>query len=211
MNDLLQSLCETAASFYARGLAFGSTGNLSVRVGGEIYVTPTGRSLKNLVPAELACVSLEDGSRLNENVASKETPFHIACYRKNPQAQALVHLHSTYAVALSCLDNLDPSQPLPCFTPYYRMRVEPLGVVPYYRPGSQALADAMGNCAVGHNAILMRNHGATTLGKKLEEAVDRYEELEETAKLYFLLRSEKIRLLTGEEIADLDSVFRSHG
>ncbi len=210
LTSQLDALCETAASFYQRGLAFGSTGNLSFRHDEEVWVSPTGRSLKNLQPEELACVHLSDGRPLNGNKASKETPFHLACYRAaGDRAKALVHLHSTYSVALSCLDDLDATAPLPIFTPYYLMRVLPLAVVDYLRPGSQELAEAMGQAAAAHDSILMRNHGATALGATLEEATDRMEELEETAKLYFLLRGETIRLLTDAQKEDIVRVFKS--
>jgi 3-dehydro-4-phosphotetronate decarboxylase len=210
LTKQLDALCETAASFYQRGLAFGSTGNLSFRHGDEVWVSPTGRSLKNLRPEEIACVHLSDGRPLNGNKASKETPFHLACYRAaHNRARALVHLHSTYSVALGCLDDLDPAAPMPIFTPYYLMRVLPLAVVDYFRPGSQELADAMGQAAAAHDCLLMRNHGATALGSTLEDATDRMEELEETAKLYFLLRGEKLRLLTGSQKEDIVRVFKS--
>jgi 3-dehydro-4-phosphotetronate decarboxylase len=210
LSKQLDALCQTAASFYQRGLAFGSTGNLSFRLGEEVWVSPTGRSLKNLRPEEIACVHLSDGRALNANMASKETPFHLACYRAaGGRAHALVHLHSTYSVALSCLDELDASTPMPVFTPYYLMRVLPLAVVDYFRPGSQELAEAMGQAASGHDCLLMRNHGATALGSTLEDATDRMEELEETAKLYFLLRGEKLRLLSEAQKDDIVRVFKS--
>ncbi len=205
----LEALCASAASFYARGLAFGSTGNLSILDGDRVWVTPTGRSLKDLQPDEIAAVHLYESRPLNENKASKETPFHLACYRAaRGRASALVHLHSTHSVALSCLANLDEAQPLPIFTPYYLMRVLPLAVVPYFRPGSPELADAMGEAARAHDSLLMRNHGITTLGRTLEEASDRLEECEETARLFFLLRGEKLRLLTPAEQADIVKTFR---
>jgi L-fuculose-phosphate aldolase len=74
---VLENLCETADSFYQRGYAFGSTGNISVRAGGRVWITPTGKSLKGLRPGRLACVSLE-GESLSENLPSKELPFHLA-------------------------------------------------------------------------------------------------------------------------------------
>ncbi|MBM3736016.1 MAG: aldolase [Acidobacteria bacterium] len=206
--DPLEKLCETAASFFARGYAFGSTGNLSVVVDDRVWITPTGASLRKVVPADLACISL-DGAALNANKASKEYPFHLAAYRgAGGRAKALVHLHCTYAVALSCLDTLDEANPLPVFTPYYLMRVAPLAVLPYYRPGSGELAQAVGEAAVVHDSMLLRNHGVICLGAALEEAVDRTEELEETAKLWFLTRGEKLRMLTAGEQDEIRRVFR---
>src|SRR5918993_4263847 len=136
---LLENLCETADGFYSRGYAFGSTGNISVREGDRVWITPTGKSLKGLRPERLACVGL-DGGGLNENRPSKEFPFHLAVYARRADVRAVVHLHALYSVALSCLDSLDPEDPLPPLTPYYFMRVAPLAVLPYFRPGSAGLA-----------------------------------------------------------------------
>lgn len=207
-KSILNHLCEAGASFYDRGYAFGSTGNLSVRVGDQIWITPTGRPLKGLTPEQLACVDL-DGTNLNENRPSKELPFHLGVYRTRTDAEAIVHLHSTHSVALSCLESLDPEQPLPPITPYYFMRVAPLAVLPYFRPGSPQLAETVEGAAPAHNCMLFRNHGMTCLGSSMNEAADRAEELEETARLYFLLRGERVRHLTPDEIEELRRVFRS--
>jgi 3-dehydro-4-phosphotetronate decarboxylase len=203
MNDsLLEELCETADSFYRRGYAFGSTGNISVREGVRVWITPTGKSLKGLKPGGLACVSL-DGATLNDKRPSKEFPFHLAVYARNAEARAVVHLHTLYSVALSCLDSLDTGDTLPPLTPYYFMRVAPLAVLPYFRPGSEDLASAVGDAAVAHNCMLLRNHGVVCAGSTLSEAVDRTEELEQTARLYFILRGESVRHLTAEEVDEL--------
>jgi ribulose-5-phosphate 4-epimerase/fuculose-1-phosphate aldolase len=205
MKELLQQLCDAAASFYARGYAFGSTGNLSIRCGEQIWISPTGASLRALTPDALACLDA-GGGRLNANSPSKEYPFHLAAYRAaGARASAIVHLHSTHAVALSCLDSLDPAEPLPVFTPYYLMRVAPLAIVDYFPPGSAELAAAIGQAAAAHDCLLLRNHGLVCLGRTMPEAVDRAEELEETARLYFLLRGEKVRFLTSSERAEITS------
>jgi ribulose-5-phosphate 4-epimerase/fuculose-1-phosphate aldolase len=204
--ELLEQMCHTAQSFFDRGYAFGSTGNLSVRIDDAVWITPTGLPLDGLTPAKLAQISM-DGATLNGNKPSKEYPFHLAIYRQRAEARAIVHLHCTYSVALSCLDGLDPDNPLPAITPYYFMRVAPLGIVPYFRPGSKELADAVESKAAAHHSMLLRNHGLITSGASWNEAVDRAEELEETAKLYFLLRGEKLRELSETEIADIRRVF----
>jgi ribulose-5-phosphate 4-epimerase/fuculose-1-phosphate aldolase len=207
--NALEELCEIAASFHARGLAFGSTGNISVRSDGKIWVTPTGESLRALSPDRLACIDMA-GKPLNDRRPSKEFPFHLAAYRAaGERASAIVHLHAPFTVGLSCLDDLSATEPMPAITPYYLMRVSPLAVLPYFRPGSQELADAVEAAAVEHDNMLLRNHGSISIGATLNEAVDRTEELEETAKLYFLLRGHKVRTLTGEERADISRVFKT--
>lgn len=211
MQEALRQLCEIAASFHARGYAFGSTGNLSLRLGDQVWITPTGRSLRALEPEDLACLDI-DGHLRNDRLPSKEWPFHLAAYRAaGARAGALVHLHCTHAVALSCLEDLDEQEPLPVFTPYYLMRVAPLAVVPYCRPGSSELARGVEQAAAEHDCILLRNHGIVCLGATLEEAVDRAEELEETARLYFLLRGQGLRHLTAAERQEILQTFRLPG
>ena len=202
----LENLCEAADSFHSRGHALGSTGNISVREGARVWITPTGKSLKGLTPGQLACVGA-GGESLNENRPSKEFPFHLAVYARREDVRAVVHLHTTYSVALSCLDSLDPENPLPPLTPYYFMRVAPLAVLPYFRPGSEALAAALGEAAARHNCMLLRNHGVVCAGSTLAEAVDRAEELEQTARLYFILRGESVRHLTHDEVEELKKTF----
>jgi 3-dehydro-4-phosphotetronate decarboxylase len=199
----LETLCEIAASFYSRGLAFGSTGNLSLRDGADVWVTPTGRSLRNLLPSDLARIDLQ-GTPLNGNKASKESPFHLAAYRAaGDRAGAIVHLHCTYSTAMSCL----ASPEFPPITPYFHMRVAPLAVLPYFRPGSAELADTVGEAARSHNCMLLRNHGVICLGRTIEEAVDRTEELEETAKLLLLLRGRELQTLNEDQLAEIRRVF----
>jgi len=203
---ILEDLCRTANSFFERGYAFGSTGNLSVREGEEVWVTPTGKPLCGLTPASLAKIDME-GRALNGASPSKEYPFHLAIYRRRADVSAIVHLHSTYAVALSCLDEIDESRPLPAITPYFFMRVAPLVVVPYFRPGSGDLAAAVGEAAGRGNTLLLRNHGLICVGETWNEAVDRTEEFEETAKLRFLLRGERVRELGEADLEELRQAF----
>jgi ribulose-5-phosphate 4-epimerase/fuculose-1-phosphate aldolase len=203
MSDLLlEQLCDVANSLFERGYAHGSTGNISVRVGEEIWVTPTGQPLRGLSPRSLARLDM-NGQRLNENSPSKEHPFHTAIYRRRPEAGAVVHLHSTYAVALSCLESFDGDESLAPLTPYYFMRVAPLAVLPYFRPGSPALAGAIEEVAAAHHSILLRNHGLICAGSSLPEAADRAEELEQTARLHFILRGEKTRALSPDDVQAL--------
>lgn len=203
----LEALCDAAVSFHARGYAFGSTGNLSVRDGETVWITATGQSLRHTTVDSLAAIDLA-GTALNSNKASKEYPFHLAAYQAaGARAKAIVHLHSTWSALLSCLDDLDEKEPLPVFTPYYLMRVAPLAVVPYCRPGSEELAGVIGAAAREANCLLLRNHGLVAMGRTMNEAVDRAEEMEETCKLYFLSRNEKLRLLTAAQRDEIQKVF----
>jgi ribulose-5-phosphate 4-epimerase/fuculose-1-phosphate aldolase len=117
-----------------------------------------------------------------------------------------VHLHCTHCVAVSCLEGFSG---LPPITAYYAMRIRSLGLIPYYRPGDRALAEAVREKAAKHHAVLLANHGPVVAGKSLEDAVYNAEELEETAKLYLLLEGRRTRFLDPAQIADLEKNFPS--
>lgn len=192
---------------YGRGLAHGSAGNLSVKQeDGTILVTPTNSSLGFLSPGQISKVSAE-GIHLAGDPPSKEAFFHLAVYQERPEASAIVHLHSTHAVALSCLCHEDTSDVLPPLTAYQIMRIGRLPLLPYFRPGDRKLADAVRQIAGGHKAMLLANHGPIVSGKSLQDAVHAYEELEETAKLVFLIGDRPVSRLTCEAIADLNEAF----
>lgn len=195
------------ALLYGRGLAHGSAGNLSVKLeDGTILVTPTNSSLGFLSPGQISKVSAE-GIHLAGDPPSKEAFFHLAVYQERSKASAIVHLHSTHAVALSCLCHEDTSDVLPPLTAYQIMRIGRLPLLPYFRPGDRKLADAVRQIAGGHKAMLLANHGPIVSGKSLQDAVHAYEELEETAKLFFLIGDRPVSRLTCEAVADLNEAF----
>lgn len=197
-------LVNLARSFYERGYSVGGAGNLSVRLDDKrILVTPTGSSLGRLEADRLSVLDMQ-GNLLSGDKPSKEFVFHLELYKKDPSCQAVVHLHSTYLTALSCLDGLDPENAMKAFTPYYVMRVGKLQVVPYYRPGDPNIARELSERALTAKAFLLANHGVVVTGRSLADAVDNTEELEETAKLYFTLQGQKIRYLTEAEVKDLE-------
>lgn len=120
-----------------------------------------------------------------------------------PESGGVVHLHSTYSVAVSCCAGIDPANALPPITAYYAMKIGALPLVPYFPPGSLELADAVRELAPDHHAVLLANHGPVVAGDSLEDAVYAIEELEQTAHLYLLLRRGETRYLTPGQVADL--------
>lgn len=197
-----ESLCELGRSLFERGLTFGSSGNLSLKVDRGWLMTPTGVRLGQLDPARLALLD-EAGRHAGGDAPTKETFLHLGMYRRRPSAAAVVHLHSTYSVAVSALADLDPADVIPPITAYYVMKVGRLPLVPYFRPGDPALGPAVEALADRHHAVLLANHGPVAAGSSLSAAADAIEELEETAKLFLLLRGQAIRLLSEEQAAVL--------
>lgn len=199
-------LVELGAALYDRGLTPGRTGNLSVRDGDRIMISPTNVCMGRLDPARLSVVS-SDGEHRSGDRPSKELVLHQALYQHHPECTAVAHLHSTHAVAVSCLPDLDPNNALPTITPYFAMRVGALPVVEYAHPGSADLEDQVARVARQSRCLLLRNHGSLAAAKTLESAVDAVEEIEETARLFLLLENRAPRYLEEGATAELRSRF----
>ena len=208
MNEsaLRDALCRCGQSLHARGLTAGSSGNLSVRTGDGWLMTPTNVSLGALDPARLSKLD-RDGRLVSGDAPTKEAFLHRAVYDRRRSAGAVVHLHSTHAAAVSCMTGLDACNCIPPLTPYFVMKIGTLPLVPYHRPGDPKLADAVRALAAGHRAVLLANHGPVVSGASLEAAMHAAEELEETARLFLLLRGQPIRVLSADEVAELNVAF----
>jgi len=188
------------------GLAHGATGNISVRLDDGLLVTPTNSRLGRLDPARIARLD-RDGRHVGGDQPSKEAFLHQCMYEMRPGARAIVHLHSTHSVAISCLEGLDQDDVLPPLTAYYVMRVGKLPLVPYFPPGDARLAAAVRQVAAGHAAVLLANHGPVVAGKSLDAAVGAIEELEATAKLFLLLQGRKSRPLSAVQVQELRELY----
>src|SRR5438067_6608390 len=199
-----EGLCTIGASIFRRGLTAGSSGNISVRIEDGWLMTPTNASLGRLDPGRLS--QLDDSGRLiGGDPPTKESFLHRVMYEERNDTGAVVHLHSTHSVAVSCLTEIDPADVLPPITAYYVMRVGRLPLVPYFRPGDLDLAEAVRGFAGKHHAVLLANHGPVVAGSNLDAAVNAIEELEETAKLYLLLHGADTRYLTAAQVKELQS------
>jgi ribulose-5-phosphate 4-epimerase/fuculose-1-phosphate aldolase len=201
-TSLRGAIVRYGRSMFERGLTFGSSGNISARLDDSWLMTPTNVALDRLDPARLSKLDAE-GRLLSGDPPTKESFLHIAMYRERASAKAVVHLHSTHSVAVSCLADVNPDDVLPPITAYYVMRVGSLPLVPYYPPGDRDLAEAVRKLAGKHQAVLLANHGPVVAGTSLNAAVGAIEELEETAKLFLLLGNEKTRWLSPEQVADI--------
>jgi len=201
-RELRDAIVAHGGSLFARGLSPGTSGNISVRSDDGWLMTPTNSSLGLLDPERLSRLDAE-GRHVDGDLPTKESALHLAMYDERPDAQAIVHLHSTYAVAAACLADADPEDVLPPLTPYYVMRVGRLPLVPYARPGDPSLADAVRERARESHALLLANHGPMVAGPSLDAAASAIEELEETAKLVLLLRGLPTRGLSPEQAAEL--------
>jgi ribulose-5-phosphate 4-epimerase/fuculose-1-phosphate aldolase len=207
-SRLREEICGFGLSLFERGLSAGSSGNISVRLQDGYLITPTNSSLGRLDPVRLSKLDC-DGRLISGDPPSKEAVLHQAVYAKRPSAGAIVHLHATHSAAVSCMDGLDHANCIPPLTPYFVMKIGRLPLAPYFRPGDPALAKAIEGLATEHNSVLLSNHGPVVSGATLEAAVYAIEELEETAKLYLLLRGSRVRSLTCEQIEEVERTFNS--
>jgi len=209
MNEsaLREEIVRFGRSLFDRGLTAGSTGNISVRLDDGWLLTPTNACLGNLDPARLAKLDWQ-GRSISGDTPSKEAFLHRSMYEERSGAGAIVHLHSTHSAAVSCMSGLDHASCLPPLTAYFVMKIGRLPLVPYYRPGDPALGVAIKGLAGKHSAVLLANHGPVVSGSSLEAAVYATEELEETAKLFLLLRNTATSPLNNAQIEELKTVFK---
>ena len=205
-NSERDSICRLAKSLFDRGLTIGSSGNISVRLADGWLMTPTGSSMGNLDPNEISKLDV-NGKLISGKSPTKESFLHIAMYDERPDSGAVVHLHSTHSVAVSCLAGIDKKNVLPPITAYYVMKIGKLPLVPYFPPGDINLAKAVKEMASNHHAVLLANHGPVVAGKTLEDAVYAIEELEETARLFLLLRNMKTQYLNEKQVKTLAELY----
>jgi ribulose-5-phosphate 4-epimerase/fuculose-1-phosphate aldolase len=201
-EDARAQIERVAHSIHRRGLTHGRTGNLAIRDGEQILVTPTGVNLGEIEAGALSVLDA-DGRHLGGPKPTKEAFLHVAMLRVRPDLNAVVHTHSLYSAALSCLDGLDPERPLPPLTAYYGMRVGALRVLPYFAPGDPAATTAVEDAARAGHALLLRNHGPVVAGVDLDSALDALEELEHTAQIYFITRGHPTSPLSADRLAAL--------
>lgn len=205
-TKLREEIARLSKSLFDRGFSVGSAGNISAAVEDGILMTPTNSCLGFLDPAKISKLD-RDGKHVSGDRPSKEVFLHRAFYETRPQTGAVVHLHSTFATALSCLTDIDPQDCIPPLTPYVVMRVGEVKLLPYVKPGDARMGDMIRALGGRHAAVLLANHGPVVTGRDIASAVYAAEELEETAKLLVLLRDAPKRMLSPENVAELKAVF----
>jgi len=187
LPELRAQLVGYSARLLSDGLAVGSAGNISVRLGEIIAITPSGIRYDEMRPADVCLVTL-DGAQLPGDgepteTPSSETPMHLAIYAAT-DAAAVVHTHSPEVIALSA------TRPeLPAIHYAITALGGPVRVAPYVRFGSDSLAAAAVTALDGRAAVILRNHGAVTYGRDLAEAYERAVLLEWLARTYRLALS----------------------
>lgn len=187
--NLLNDSIWVAGSLFDRGKTSGSTANISFRCGDDIYISASGTCFGRLREGDFTRTTL-DGTILGERKPSKELPLHLAFYNKDSNIKSVIHTHALCSTVLSCLTSLDPDDAIMHHTPYLSMKAGNVALVPYALPGSEELFQMVRERIKKSNALLLANHGPVVGGTSVMEAFYIIEELEESARIQYLLRSE---------------------
>lgn len=202
-----QAIIDTCLRMNAEGLNQGTSGNVSTRSPGGMLITPSGVPYAQTDPAQIVFVA-DDGASAGDWAPSSEWRMHLDIYRARPEAQAVVHVHSTHATAMSCL-----RRGIPAF--HYMVAVaggRDIRCADYATFGTQALSDAMLAALVERSACLLANHGQIAFGPTLDRALWLAGELEALARQ--LVAAESLGrpvILPDEEMERVLDLFRDYG
>ena len=210
IDEARERIVRVCRRLYDRGLIAGPDGNVSVRVSADrLLVTPAGMSKVDVTADSLVAVDLDgapidgapiDGARLDGRRASSELRMHLAIYRARPDVRAVVHAHPPTATGFAVAGETIPDGVLPEVI----CQMGAVALVPYATPGTEAVGDAFAPYLAAHDAFLMANHGATTVGPTLEVAHQRMESLEHAARIVLSARLlGRVRALTDDQHAAL--------
>lgn len=191
LNQKIKEAIWIGRSLFERNKTSGSSANMSFLHNGAMYISQGGSCFGTLTEEQFAVMGL-DGECRSKNKPSKEWPLHLQIYQKKPEVGAVIHTHGTYAVLWSFLPAENEQDVIPEYTPYLKMKLGAVGMIPYEKPGSKELFDAFGLRVTDSDGYLLKQHGAVVPGKNLMEAFYGLEELEESAKVAWLLRGQRL-------------------
>lgn len=202
---LREEICEVGASLHARGYTTGTAGNISARLADGWLITPTDACLGKLDPARLAKVNA-DNEWISGDKPSKTLALHRGIYERNAQARCVLHTHSTHLVALTLAGVAAPDAVLPPITPYQVMKIGRVPLIPYARPGAASVAEQVAAIAGEVRGVLLERLGPVVWADSVTRASHALEELEETARLWLMLKTPPAPL-TPAQVAELESAF----
>ncbi|WP_086850356.1 class II aldolase/adducin family protein [Streptomyces coeruleofuscus] len=203
-----EELVATARRTVSDGLVVGTSGNVSVRVGDTVLVTPSGVPYDRLKPDDVTGVDLDGRQVLGTLVPTSELPMHLAVYRTTG-ARAVVHTHAVHATAVSTLVS-----ELPLIHYMAAALGGPVRVAPYATYGTDELAENMLRALADRSGCLLQNHGTVTHGTTLDQAYDRTAQLEWMCRLWLTAASVpglSPSLLSGEQLAEVQEQLRGYG
>jgi L-fuculose-phosphate aldolase len=182
-EKLREELIATAREMNRSGINQGTSGNLSLRCGDGLLITPSGLPYDRLEPADIVFLQIDSGDvpvATGLRKPSSEWRIHRDVYRARPEALAILHAHPVHCTALACLH-----RPLPAF--HYMVAVaggRDIRCAPYATFGTQDLSDHVLAALEDRRACLMANHGLLCLGSDLRSALALAVEIEALARTY---------------------------
>ncbi|MCC6774354.1 MAG: class II aldolase/adducin family protein [Gemmatimonadaceae bacterium] len=183
--SLKRDIVAVCRRLYDRGLIAGPDGNVSVRVAPDrVLVTPAGLSKVDVQVEDLVELSLDGRHVRGDRRASSEILMHLRIYQRRPDVQAVVHAHPPTATGFSVAGESLAA----CVLPEVIGQMGSVPLLPYATPGTSELADSFDPFVEHHDAFLMANHGATTIGPTLTIAHQRMESLEHSARILLTAR-----------------------
>lgn len=201
-NEHIEEFIAQARRIGNAGLTVCSSGNISWRIGQEVLLSGTGSWVPALTREKVACCTLATGEVLNGVKPSMESGFHLGVLRRRPGVNVVLHFQSPYATAVACMknkpDNFNVTAEVPCHVG------SEIPVIPYFRPGSPELAQAVVEAMDNHNSVLLSKHGQVVCGKDFDQAFERAMFFEMACRIVLLSGGEH-EVLTPEEIDDLET------
>lgn len=198
----IEQFIEQAHRVGKAGLTLCSSGNLSWRIGDEALVSGTGSWVPELTRDKVAICRIDTGEVLNGVKPSMESVFHLGVLKERPDVDVVLHFQSTYATAVACMPDtpadFNVTAEIPCHVG------SEIPVIPYYRPGSKELAEAVIHALKDHNSALLKKHGQVVCGKDFNQVFERATFFEMACRI-IVLSGGNYTTLTKEEIADLET------
>lgn len=192
LDEKLREAVWVCRSLFERGKTAGSSANMSFRHGDRVYITASGTCFGTMKEEDFTWISL-DGTAAGERKPSKEWPLHLALYEKSQEVGAVIHTHSRACVLWSFVPGLTERDCVPDHTPYLKMKLGTVGLIPYEKPGSQELFDAFRARVRDSDGFLLKQHGPVVPGRTVMDAFYCLEELEESATVAWELYRAGIR------------------
>ena len=201
-NEHIEKFIAEAHRVGDAGLTVCSSGNISWRVGDKILVSGTGSWVPSLTKEKVSICNLETGEVLNGVKPSMESVFHMGVLKERPDVNVVLHFQSPYATVVACMKetpkDFNVTAEVPCHVG------EEIPVIPYYRPGSKELAEAVIAAMKDHNSVLLKKHGQVVCGKDFDQAFERAMFFEMACRIIILTKGEYMTL-SKKEIADLET------
>lgn len=202
VSDKAAELIEASRELYDRKLIHASGGNTSVRDGDTVLITETGAELGKLTPNKIVKVDLA-GNVLDGGRPSKEMDMHLAMYNARGGAQAVIHVHPTYSIALSTLLQGELASAVPPYTAAFYVRAGRVPMIKYHPSGAHSLHEAVADLASDYHAILLRQHGVIVAGANMSAALGVVEEIEQCCQIA-VATGLKGAILTDEQLQAMD-------